>query len=217
MTKDQLIQFVDAKSSQRRVSYAAIDKNGGALCGWAGFENANINSVDDKFAANLRKAYDRLRERQPRLLREMKVDMKIELVETNRMRVLFYPIAFDFQKYDLGVTYNEDWIDEIQRFGHRREDIKYSSLVNKSEAVAHSWRDCKQVPPLPSKIPKIVVGEEMQEPVEINCELQAIILVNGTLDDFFESDGDKYLWLFVVTSNGIEEWNYHEWKWQRAN
>ncbi|AMV34012.1 hypothetical protein VN12_17920 [Pirellula sp. SH-Sr6A] len=38
MTKDEVNRFVMARSTERTITYAAIDKRGGAFCGWAGFD-----------------------------------------------------------------------------------------------------------------------------------------------------------------------------------
>lgn len=215
MTKEDVNRFVAAGESERTITYAKIDKRGGAFCGWAGFDRATILTADDSFAENLRKAHDRLREIQPRLLRETKVGGKTELAETNSMRVLFYPKAFDFKEYDLGVTYNENWIEEIAMFGHDREQIQFSSLVNRSEAVAHCWRDGPLIPAIRAKIPEIKIGQMEQSPISIECPVKAIVLVNGTLEEFFDSDVEKYFLIYVVTSEGIEEWTNHEWEWKR--
>lgn len=212
MTKDDVIRFVSTRSHERTITYKAIDKHGGALCGWAGFNRARIVTADDQFAENLQKAYDQLRKIQPRMLRESKVSDKLELIETNSMRVLFYSKDFDFKEYHLGVTYNENWIEQIEQFGHDRKHIQFSSLVDKSEAVAHCWRDGSLIPAMAATIPDIEVGQKDQPAISIECPVKAIVLANGTLDEFFDSDGEKYLRIYVVTSEGIEEWINHEWE-----
>jgi hypothetical protein len=150
------------------------------------------------------------------MLRERKVSDRLELVETNSMRVLFYSRDFDFKEYHLGVTYNENWIEQIEQFGHDRKHIQFSSLVDKSEAVAHCWRDGPLIPALPATIPDIKVGQKEQTAVSIECSIMAIVLAIGTLEDFFNSDGEKYLRIYVVTSEGIEEWIKNEWEWKRV-
>ncbi len=217
MTKEEVIAFVASRSTERTINYAAIDKQGGAFCGWAGFDRARIVTADDEFAENLQKAHDRYRELQPRMLRETKVSGKIELIETNSMRVLFYPEEFDFKEHDLGVTYNENWIEQVEEFGHDRKHIQFNSLVDSSEAVAHCWRDGPLIPAMPAKFPEIKTAQKEQAPISIECTVKAIVLANGTLDDFFDSDGEKYLRIFVVSSTGIEEWMNHQWEWKRLN
>ena len=216
MTKEDVDVFSTSSQDSRSITYVAIDRRGGAFCGWAGFQNAIVKSADDQFAANLKTAYDRLRTIHPRRLLEKRTKDGFEMVETNPMRVLFYPKSFDFREYDLGVTYNENWMDEIERFGHEREHMIYSSLVNHAEAVAHSWRDGPRVPPLPAVAPKFKLGEKVVVPIEVNCELQAIVLANGSLDDFFDSDGETPLTLYAVTSEGLEVWSYREWEWHQV-
>ena len=214
MTKEEVTQFVDSPSTQRAIAYAAIGKLGASFCGYAGFQNARVPTADDNFAANLKKAYDRMRVQQPRILQEYQENGETKLIETNSMRVLFYPRDFDFQKFDLGVTYNENWIEQIERFGHKREHIQYSSLVDRSESVARSWRDGPRVLPLQAKIPEFKIGEKELTPVTIECPLQAIVLANGTLNDFFERDGEKTLRIYAVNSDAVDEWIYHEWEWK---
>lgn len=94
--------------------------------------------------------------------------------------------------------------------------VMTKDVVDKSEAVAHCWRDGPLIPAMPATIPDIKVGQKEQAAVSIECSVMAIVLANGTFEDFFDSDGEEYLRIYVVTSEGIEEWINHEWEWKRV-
>ncbi len=126
-----------------------------AGCGFAGYYRASIPGLDEAFIANLKQAYARVREMEPRELRETSRDGAKTLVETNPVRVLFYPHDFDFPRFKLGLQYNENWVEEVMKFGHPRQAMRLCCLVNHADAVMESWRDATEVAALPISLPEV--------------------------------------------------------------
>jgi len=120
LTKAGIEALQTAKTGERKFTYSSFGGYEGAFCGYAGYDNAAIPSVDDHFANNLANVYSRIREFQGRQILEVKREGKTELLETNGIRVLFYPPEFEFPRHRLGLRYNEDWVSEAVKFGHKK-------------------------------------------------------------------------------------------------
>jgi hypothetical protein len=215
LTKDRIANMRQTKSGDRTFEYIATDVEGGAMCGYAGYANATIPSLDDAFAENLDRVYSRILSLRGRSLIERTENGKTTIKEKGGMRVLFYPSDFDFQVHRIGLKYNENWVEESKKFGHEKEHINYSSLIDRSEAVAISWRDALEINGLQAKLPEVALSPtpKMEIPVIIGEPVRAYVLGFGSLEKFFDPD-DAYLTLYIVDSIGVEEW-YHqlgEWK-----
>lgn len=208
--------LIAAKPDKRRIEYVALDRQGGSLCGYAGYANAIIPTVDDAFARNLRKVYDEIRDEDCLHVRRIPHGRN-EFREKKVMRVLFYPEGYDFRVLHLGLRYNESWVEEVIKFGHPRERIQYQSMVDSSEAVAISWRDATLVHGLSATIPEVALKPvpRTEEPMVITEKVWAIVLGNGTLNNFFVQDSSSTWHLYLVGSDGYERWELHEWTWTR--
>lgn len=134
ITKDDVERVLAEKKGERRFEYSSFGGYDGTFCGYAGYGIGIVQEVDNPFATNLADVYTHLRSYQPRELREILINDKVLVEETNGMQVLFYPADFDFTKRRLGLRYNEQWIDEATKFGHERKYLRYCSLVNDPEA-----------------------------------------------------------------------------------
>src|SRR5207253_2164030 len=119
----------------------------------------------------------RIREFQWRELRERTIDGKTEIIETNGIRVMFYPPAFEFPRHALGLRYNENWVAECMKFGHAREQLRLCCLISEAEAVERSWRDADAVPALKAALPKVslLAGAMVEEPIIVQGCVKAIV------------------------------------------
>jgi hypothetical protein len=206
LTKDSISSMRETKSGARTFEYIATDVEGGAMCGYAGYANATIPSVDDAFAENLDRVYSKILNLRGRSLIERTENGKTTITEKGGMRVLFYSSGFDFQVHRIGLKYNENWVEESKKFGHEKEHISYSSLINHAEAVAISWRDALDVKGLQVKLPDVALEPtpKMEVPVITSEPIRAYVLGFGSLEKFFDPDEDSWLTLYIVDSKGVE-------------
>jgi hypothetical protein len=200
--------------------YSNLGGYQGAFCGYAGYGQAKIPSLDAAFIANLKKAHARIRRNEPRRFIEIDRDGTTELVETNPIRVLFYPPDFDFPRFKIGLQYNEDWVAETVKFGHPPKHTRLCCLVEDAEAVMQSWRDSTFVPGLDASLPDVELKPVPQtdDPITINGPVKAIVLGSrDPLTEYFAPE-DFSVSLLIVNSNGITEMAYEEeWKTYEAD
>jgi hypothetical protein len=218
LTKADVEALQEAKTGERTFRYSSFGGYEGAFCGYAGYANAIIPSVDDRFAKNLELVYQRIRRYQRRELAEWVEDGKTELVETNGMRVLFYPPGFQFPRHALGLRYNENWVEECLKFGHEREHLRLCCLISDPEAVARSWRDADIVPALSVELPETSLAPVpvTETPVLVKGPVRAIALGAHSLQKLLQPDYDDYLTIYVVDSNGVAALEHGDGKWQRS-
>ena len=215
LTSNEISKLVADKDRHEFV-YSSFGGYEGAFCGYAGYDRAQIPSLNDKFAANLKLAYERIRQSEPRLLSEEISDGKTVLRETNGIRVLFYNESFKFPNFRLGLRYNEGWVEETVKFGHLPRSIRLCCLLDSKDALMASWRDAGLVDALKVTLPKveIIPGRKMESPIKINGKLKAIVFGSTSLLEYFEqADGASFL---IVDENGISEMMYdgvEEHKW----
>lgn len=216
LTADSIAKFATDKGRHEFV-YSSFGGYDGAFCGYAGYNRAKISNLDDGFIANLKSAYEQIREYEPRTLIEEKRDGKTFLRETNGIRVLFYKEAFDFPKFELGLRYNENWVAETVKFGHQPRSIRLCCLLDDKDAIMVSWRDAELVESLDVSIPEIELKPvpETESPITINGKIKAIVFGSTSLVDYFRpEDGVSFL---IVDEKGITEMTYdgiddHKWK-----
>gem|GEM_PF-5065428 len=177
--------------------------------------NATIPAVDDDFAKDLSRVYHKIREFEGRKLIERTTDGKTELIETNGIRVLFYPPEFQFPEYVLGLRYNENWVAECVKFGHRRKDLLLCPLISDPDAVALSWRDADLVPGLKADLPKVPLKPVpvTEEAVEIHGPVKAYVIGTHTLKEIFQCKEKDVLTVYEVESKGITELVHQDGKW----
>lgn len=209
LTAEDVKALQEGKPEEKVFQYSSFGGYEGAFCGYAGFPRARIATLDRPLVANLARAYARLRMSQPRELREVVKDGRTSLVETNGMRVLYYPQTFDFKKFRLGLQYNEKWVEEAIKFGHQRDQLRLCELIDDKDAIAESWRDATRVGTFEATFPKVEFPESgpIEEPMTIKSAVQAIVLCHGSLKDYFQRNNLPVL--FVVDSKGL---TYHYWE-----
>jgi hypothetical protein len=198
--------------------YSSLGGYEEAFCGYAGYARAKIPSLDEPFVANLKRAYARLREYEPRQLTETARDGQKKLVETNPMRVLFYRHDFEFPKFRLGLQYNENWAEETMKFGHPPRQFVLCCLIDDADAIMESWRDSTEVPGLEATLPDVELQPvpETTEPVVIRGPLKAIVVETVPLSEYFRPHAhpEKVLTMLIVDSSGIVEKWYEDGKWR---
>ena len=211
LTKAGVEALHSAKAGERTFEYSSFGGYPAAFCGYAGYNLAKIKAIDDAFAANLAKAYRRIREFSPRTLIENVRDGKEELVETNGMPVLFYAADYPFPKRPLGLRYNENWIAETVKFGHKRDHVRLCCLIQDAAAVEEEWRDAEAVPPLKVKVPDAQPNPDPEKRskahVEVQGAVKAIVLADHTLQELYSYTplSEASPTIFVVDSNGVVE------------
>lgn len=218
LTKDAITKIRKMRSDVRTFAFGATDQMGGALCGYAGYPIAKIPQVDDSFLDNLGLVYSKMQRLSRGIQRDRSQKATDHDRETEGMRVLFYPASFDFQMHRIGLTYNENWVEETKKFGHDRSHISYGSLIDRADAVAISWRDALEVKGLEVTTPDVELKPTplLETPIVVKERVRAHVLGVGSLKDFFDPDEDTPLTLYIVDSNEIEEWQYQHGKWERV-
>jgi hypothetical protein len=211
LTEADLIGFNADVKDPPLITYSSFGGYQGAFCGYAGYMRAKVPQLDDAFLKNLKKAYAEIREYDERELREVvSEDGTKKLLETNGIRVLFYPASFEFPKFKLGLRYNENWVSDAEKFGHSRNHLRLCSLIDDADAVMECWRDATVVAPLPADLPDVELKSvpETTAPVTLTGPLKAIVLNSQPLADYYRPEG--YATVRVVDSDGIVEWSCSE-------
>lgn len=206
------------RAEKRQFKYSSLGGYEGAFCGYAGYRNAIIPGVDDAFIKNLADLYTELRRHGGReLLEVIEEDGSKKLVEMNGLRVLFYPKDFEFPRNQLGLRYNEKWVAEAMKFGHRRASLRMCCLVPDASAVERSWRDATSVPALEVVLPEVELRPVpiTREPVVVQGPVQAIVIGSYQLTDLFRYGHDEYLQIHAVDSDGIVEIEHIDGRWER--
>ena len=216
LTAEDVRALQAGKPEEKVFFYTNLGGYGGYFCGYAGFGRTKIATLDRPFITNLAEAYSRLRAGQPKELREVVRDGQTRQVETNGMRILFYPQSFDFKQFHLGLQYNEKWVEEAIKFGHKREHLLLGEMIDDKDAIIKSWRDATVVGSFDATFPKLDLAETrlVEEPMTIKGPVQAIVLRGGSLKEYFQQK--TTLELFVVDSKGLTYyyWDGHEQAWQ---
>lgn len=219
LTKNNVEALQARKIGERTFAYSSFGGYEGAFCGYAGYNNAKIPAVDDDFAKNLAAVYARIREFDERQLIERTRDGKTVHIETNGIRVLFYPPEFEFPRHSLGLRYNENWVSEAVKFGHKKEHLRLCCLIPDPDAVERSWRDAHVIPPLNVKLPDVELKPvpETEAPVVVQGPVKAIVIGSHTLKELFRCNHDDYLTVYIVDSKGITELVHEDGKWRPAD
>jgi hypothetical protein len=200
--------------------YSSLGGYESAFCGYAGYGRARFARVDQAFIDNLKRAYQHVRKNyEGKRLREVDDNGKKSLEETNGVGVLFYPPKFEFPKYKLGLQYNENWVEEVEKFGHSPPQMRLCCLVNKADAVMESWRDSTIVGELKAELPDVQLKPvpETKEPIVVRGQVQAFVVDSRPLAKYFHPrpKAPGGVSVLNVDSTGITEISYDKGEWTR--
>jgi hypothetical protein len=217
LTQDDVAVLQKAASGKRTFSYSSLGGYDEAFCGYAGYGMATIPAVDDAFAKNLERVYRNIRKYQRRELIEQTTDEgKKEFVETNGMQVLFYPGDFEFPRHTLGLRYNENWVKECVKFGHKRADLRLCPLIADPDAIERSWRDADLVAALKVDLPDVPLAAvpPTAAPITVRGPVKAIVLGGHSLKELFNPKVDTDLTIYVVDAKGTSRMDHNEGEWK---
>lgn len=186
------------------------------LCGYAGFEQLQVNELSPAIKKNLRTLYQHLRHQYPlrieltpesKWVRKGGEDIevktgKIVRRELNGFSMLFYNADFDTKRYRLGLKYNENWLEEVVAFGHSREHAQFEFFVRDEKAILSDWRDCKTVKPLDVISPPIKRRQSSNPlpPVVLKSKVRIFVLPEGKFSAAFERSS----FIYEVTEAGVQ-------------
>ncbi len=216
ITEEKLAGLSADRQHPSIFEYSSFGGYEGAFCGYAGYQCAAILEMDNAFIENLRTVYSKIRKYDSKRLIEVERDGKRVLEETNGIRVLFYPKDFKFPKFKIGLRYNEDWVEEVVKFGHTPRHIRLCPLIDDSDAIMESWRDSKDVGKLNVVLPDIELKPvpETREPVKVLGSVKAIVLDSRPLIEYFRPDEEEMPSVYIVDSSSIRELSYEEDRWK---
>ncbi|RCS52764.1 hypothetical protein DTL42_07970 [Bremerella cremea] len=207
------IEALAKQKVPRVIGYSFQDTFEGAFCGYAGYSRARVPAMNDKFVANLKWTYDHIRETDGRELRESRTADGIELCETNGLHMFLVRDDFDLSDSGLrlGLKYNENWIAETKKFV---DHARLCCFVDTAQAVEACWVDGPRYPGLEVKLPAVELesGQPIDEPVEIEGNVKAIVMPAGPLKPYFQREEDRYI--YVVTEKEVVTYYAEGGRWK---
>tara|TARA_R110002167_G_scaffold88135_1_gene237875 strand:- start:486 stop:1289 length:804 start_codon:yes stop_codon:yes gene_type:complete len=193
-----------------------------AFCGYAGYSSLVLDQQNQNLANNIHKVYFDIRNNLPIELK-MKRDIpasKLETTqwnvadfeETNGMSLFFYNADYDWQRRHIALKYNEDWLDDLKKFGFGGG--RYCEFVKSPDAIIASWSLGKYIPPLNLKLPEVEIEkfQTVKTPLTPQAPLKALILLGSNYNDYFNM---KNGWEVIeVTNEGISRYEIHHKEWK---
>ena len=153
--------------------------NGGFGCGYWGFDELQLLQMP---AETRRALLDTYRELQPEIEKNPNL--------LGKMSVFVYNEQYDWQKYGLGLQYNENWIDESVDLGMSRDYARLESFVEKSGSIIQNWKYSKDIPPLKVDLPERPREKKRSwtaHPVRLNCDqCQLLIIPDREFDHYVQ-------------------------------
>lgn len=222
LSEERLEALAEAADDDRTFTYSSLGGYPGAFCGYAGYDVVRFTHVDDEFVKNLRHVYDKIRQWDFRTLTERRQNGEVVLTESNPIGVLFYRSDFEFGDGELGLRYNENWVQQVVRFGYEPTHVRLCCLLNHPDAVMLSWRDAERFPALDIVEPDVdlnpgqnrLPGRKVTTPVTVTSRIKAFVIGSYKLDDFFRpTEEEAYMVLYIVDSDGVRELEYVDGKW----
>lgn len=208
----ETLKNLEEQSAPYVVDYSLQDTSPFVFCGYAGYRCAEVDGLNKAFVANLKLAYDRMREFNFREVQEVPGEDGVVLKEINGLHLFLVRDDFEIEgpRFHLGLRYNEDWVKETQKFS---EFYHLGCFVQTAEAIEASWRDSTVVPGLEVKLPDVVPqhGQAIEEPIKIQGKIKAVITRDGSMEPFFKRDNVD---MYVVTEKGIAIYYSEDGKWE---
>lgn len=212
---DAIVERVTAdESDPTTFAYSAYGGYSEAFCGYAGYKKAKV-SMDRSFVDDLKRAYRLTIKLDPSLGKEpARKDIDFGAGKRHGVKVLFYNASFSFpKKHRLGLRYNENWVAEVAKFGHREDHIRLCCLVKDMNAVMESWRDAARVKPLNVSVPKEEATPDGKAVLAIKGPVKAYVLDSRPLAEYFRKNSRVVRTLYEVDSKGVTEHSRTKGKW----
>ncbi|QDU53080.1 hypothetical protein [Gimesia panareensis] len=161
--------------------------NGGFGCGYWGFDELQLLQMPAETRRALLETY---RELQPEIEKNENL--------LGKMSVFVYNKDYDWQKYGLGLQYNENWLDESVDLGMSRDHARLESFVEKPSSINQNRKYSKEIPALKVKLPKRPRDKPLSwtaHPVRLNCaQCQLLIIPDREFDHYVHPrDGLKVI------------------------
>ena len=159
--------------------------NGGAGCGYIGYQTIKLIKMSDTTKAAIVESY-----------RHFENKIKDDPNLRGKMSVFIYANKYDWKKYGLGLQYNENWAPESVAFGASKDHVRLESFVGQLSSVMQNWRGSTFVAPLPTTNPELPAGHKQawtESSVSIECsKCRILIIPNRNFDSY------------VTPANGLE-------------
>jgi hypothetical protein len=190
--------------------------NGGRGCGVFGLEFLEIVDMPDSEKAALKAAYQSLADI---LEPELEIDDHLNAFEGDKtISILIYNYDYDWQRFGIGLQYNEDWADQTAAFGARRDHLVLESFIGTHEPrgaqfIERNWRDSSLVPQLVAEPPALEKGKYVSRaPVKQRAPRLFVVLPNRDFDSYFvPKEGAR---LCIIRDGSLHEYEFKQRKWQ---
>jgi hypothetical protein len=207
IAEEDVARLTDGKPNEFSFPFANFDAWEPTFCGHAGYWQAVLPGIDGDFARRLGEAYREVRKHRPKLVEVLAEGGSTRMREVNGMQVMFYPQSFDFQKFRLGLQYNEHWVEEHRRFGHDDTfPLRLCSLVDSKDAILECWQRSKLVDGF-----DVNPSKPVRTPVVLNGDVKAFVLT-GPIGEYHDPESRPDL--IVVDKNGVGRFGFENGKWR---
>jgi len=177
-------------------------RRGPDLC--SGYGTLEINGVSLKQRQLLAAVYRRVRKQQRPVFEITTTDSGEVRRELNGMALLIYNKTFDSRDYNIGLRYNENWVEDERNFGV--PIVSYPELERPPPPyIVEDWCNSKLVPALKAVLP---VGRgkfphELQfTPVTVESRgVKFVVVMDDLLEDLRMNK--MYAWCYVLEDDKV--------------
>lgn len=191
--------------------------NGGRGCGVFGLQFLEIVDMQDSEKSALKAAYQCLADiLEPEL--EFDDNSKPSFDGDKKISILICNDDYDWQRFGIGLQYNENWADQTVAFGAVRDHIVLESFIGTHESrgamfIEQNWRDSSLVPQLVAESPVLESGKYVSRaPVKQRAPRLFVVLPNRDFDSYFvPKEGAR---LCIIRDGSLHEYEFKQRKWQ---
>lgn len=200
----------------------AFEYNRNSLSSYnSGYRRLSLGKQNRKLAKQIKKAYYDIREIRPLTLHVLgnspnsvndnPLEGETELMEINGLSLFFYNEDYDWEKKHIGLKYNENWYQELKKFGY--PNGRYGAFVNTPEAIIESWRYSSIIPPLSVQLPAVTIKKEkaVLEPIIPKERLKALMLSDDDFIKFYNVE--EHIELIEITNEKSKYYTSRDGKW----
>ncbi|MCH2174789.1 MAG: hypothetical protein MK193_03580 [Lentisphaeria bacterium] len=170
------------------------------LCGNIGYRQIEYTDVSQKKIDNLLKIYTEF---------EGNISEETELKQVGLYAYILNK-DFDFNRYIIGLKYNEDWLEEHIAFGARQSHTNVYSYLPRY--IGESWRDSMLVAPLKStaKFEKQTNSTKRIIPKVSSKDTIIVVCKQNIGQVYKESFGEIY----IFQGDQLQKYRYQSSKWE---